>query len=99
MKQVVGLGQSVLQVIASIPGASQYTSAAILSSVTFDKDTEMFATAGVSKRIFIYNFENAAEAYGRDSAGQVVFLWYHESTFTNKLLNFLQLSRNAAEAV
>ena len=44
----------------------------------------MFATAGVSKRIFIYNFENAAEAYGRDSVGQVVFLGIMNGTPTKK---------------
>lgn len=62
-----------VQEVALIPGASQNTSAAILSSVAFDRDAEMFAAAGVSKRIFIYHYDNAVEAYGRESVGQVVF--------------------------
>ena len=60
-----------LQVIASLPGASQNTSAAILSSVAFDKHALHFATAGVSKRISVYNYEDAVATYAPGQSGEV----------------------------
>lgn len=50
-----------LQVVAELPRASSRQSAAILSSIEFDRDRSMFATAGVSKRISLYNFEDVLE--------------------------------------
>lgn len=55
-----------------MPGASQHTSAAILSSLAFDKSAEVFASAGVSKRIFVYNFREAVEAYRQNPSRQVI---------------------------
>jgi hypothetical protein len=60
-----------MQVIASMPGASQQTSAAILSSVAFDKDAVNFATAGVSKRISVYNYAEAVATYGTGQTDEV----------------------------
>lgn len=45
-----------LQVLAQLPPASARQSSAILSSIEFDRDAEYFATAGVSKRISIFDF-------------------------------------------
>lgn len=50
-----------LQVIAELPRASSRQSAAILSSIEFDRDRAMFATAGVSKHISLYNFEDVLD--------------------------------------
>ena len=61
---------SCMQVIASMPGASQQTSAAILSSLAFNGDAGLFASAGVSKRIFVYNFNDVVETYGGVGTGQ-----------------------------
>ena len=47
-----------LQVVAQLPRASIRQSAAILSSIEFDRDSAVFATAGVSKRISIYDYAN-----------------------------------------
>ena len=44
------------QVLAQLPQASMRQSSAILSSIEFDRDAQFFATAGVSKRISIYDF-------------------------------------------
>ena len=44
------------QVLAQLPQASLRQSSAILSSIEFDRDAQFFATAGVSKRISIYDF-------------------------------------------
>ncbi len=44
------------QVLAQLPQASTRQSSAILSSIEFDRDAQFFATAGVSKRISIYDF-------------------------------------------
>lgn len=60
-----------MQVIASMPGASQQTSAAILSSVAFDKDAVNFATAGVSKRISVYNYADAVATYAAGQSDEV----------------------------
>ena len=53
-----------------MPGAGHNTSAAILSSVAFDKDAQYFATAGVSKRISIYSFDKAVEGFGPHHSSQ-----------------------------
>jgi len=42
--------------LAQLPQASTRQSSAILSSIEFDRDAQFFATAGVSKRISIYEF-------------------------------------------
>ena len=47
---------SLRQVLAQLPQASLRQSSAILSSIEFDRDAQFFATAGVSKRISIYDF-------------------------------------------
>ena len=48
---------SICRWLAELPRASsRQDSAAILSSIEFDRDAEFFATAGVSKRISIYDF-------------------------------------------
>ena len=39
-----------------MPRASARQSSAILSSIEFDRDATLFATAGVSKRISIFDF-------------------------------------------
>ena len=44
------------QVIAQLPRASTRQSAAILSSIDFDRDGAIFATAGVSKRISLFEY-------------------------------------------
>jgi len=54
-----------------MPGASQNTSAAILSSVAFDKHALNFATAGVSKRISVYNYADAVTTYAVGQTGEV----------------------------
>lgn len=46
------------QVLAQLPPASARQSSAILSSIEFDRDAEFFATAGVSKRISIFDFDD-----------------------------------------
>lgn len=46
------------QVVAQVPRASARQSSAILSSIEFDRDAQLFATAGVSKRICVFNFAN-----------------------------------------
>jgi E3 ubiquitin-protein ligase RFWD2 len=45
-----------MQVVAQVPRASARQSSAILSSIEFDHDATLFATAGVSKRISIFDF-------------------------------------------
>ena len=45
-----------VQVVAQVPRASARQSSAILSSIEFDRDATLFATAGVSKRISIFDF-------------------------------------------
>ena len=50
-----------MQVIAELPRASGRQPAAILSSIEFDRDRSMFATAGVSKRISLYSFDDVME--------------------------------------
>ncbi len=50
-----------MQVIAELPRASSRQPAAILSSIEFDRDRSMFATAGVSKRISLYSFDDVLE--------------------------------------
>ncbi|KAK9844035.1 hypothetical protein WJX81_002531 [Elliptochloris bilobata] len=47
---------SKLRVIAQLPRASTRQSAAILSSIDFDRDGAIFATAGVSKRISLFEY-------------------------------------------
>lgn len=42
--------------IAQLPRASTRQSAAILSSIDFDRDGAIFATAGVSKRISLFEY-------------------------------------------
>jgi hypothetical protein len=54
-----------------MPGASQNTSAAILSSVAFDQHALNFATAGVSKRISVYNYAEAITTYATGQTGEV----------------------------
>ena len=49
------------QVLAQLPPASARQSSAILSSIEFDRDSEFFATAGVSKRISIFNFADVLD--------------------------------------
>jgi E3 ubiquitin-protein ligase RFWD2 len=44
------------QVIAQLPRASARQSAAILSSIEFDREGGVFATAGVSKRISLFEY-------------------------------------------
>ena len=44
------------QVIAELPRASTRQSSSILSSIEFDRDSQVFATAGVSKRISIFEY-------------------------------------------
>ncbi len=46
------------QVVAQVPRASARQSSAILSSIEFDRDASLFATAGVSKRICVFDFAN-----------------------------------------
>lgn len=46
------------QVVAELPRASSRQSAAILSSIEFDRDRAVFATAGVSKRISLFDYAN-----------------------------------------
>ncbi len=69
-----------MQVIASMPGASQNTSAAILSSVAFDKHALNFATAGVSKRISVYNYADAVTTYATGQTGEVRHAFFHVMT-------------------
>ncbi|KAK9823349.1 hypothetical protein WJX72_002097 [[Myrmecia] bisecta] len=45
-----------LKVIAQLPRASTRQSSSILSSIEFDRDSQVFATAGVSKRISIFEY-------------------------------------------
>ncbi|GJT41491.1 E3 ubiquitin protein ligase COP1-like protein isoform X1 [Tanacetum coccineum] len=45
-----------LRVIAELRHGELYHSANIVSSIEFDRDDEMFATAGVSRRIKVFNF-------------------------------------------
>nr|GEW59076.1 CCR4-Not transcription complex subunit 1 isoform X1 [Tanacetum cinerariifolium] len=45
-----------LRVIAKLRHDELYHSANIVSSIEFDSDDEMFATAGVSRRIKVFNF-------------------------------------------
>ena len=47
-----------MQVVAQVPRASARQSSAILSSIEFDRDAQLFATAGVSKRICVFDFAN-----------------------------------------
>jgi len=47
-----------VQVVAQVPRASARQSSAILSSIEFDRDAQLFATAGVSKRICVFDFAN-----------------------------------------
>jgi hypothetical protein len=44
------------QVLAQLPRASARQSSSILSSIEFDRDGQLFATAGVSKRVSIYEY-------------------------------------------
>jgi hypothetical protein len=50
-----------MQVVAQVPRASARQSSAILSSIEFDRDTTLFATAGVSKRISIFDFATVSQ--------------------------------------
>ena len=47
--------------MAELPHATGRQPAAILSSIEFDRESAMFATAGVSKRISLYSFEDVME--------------------------------------
>ncbi|KAK9916220.1 hypothetical protein WJX75_000186 [Coccomyxa subellipsoidea] len=49
---------SKLKVVAELPRASARQQAAILSSIEFDRDRAVFATAGVSKRISLFDYAN-----------------------------------------
>lgn len=44
--------------VAELPRASARQQAAILSSIEFDRDRAVFATAGVSKRISLFDYAN-----------------------------------------
>lgn len=52
-----------LQVMAEIPRPSLRTSPAIISSLDFDPEGGLFATAGVSRRISIYDYAGAQWAW------------------------------------
>ncbi|KAI5672966.1 hypothetical protein M9H77_13330 [Catharanthus roseus] len=49
---------SQLRVVAELPHADLFHSANIVSSIEFDRDDELFATAGVSRRIKIFEFSS-----------------------------------------
>ena len=63
-----GLIICVWQVVASISSSTPRNSAAILSSLAFNMDCKLFAAAGVSKRIALYDLEKVvAEGACSDS--------------------------------
>lgn len=55
-------GGVAVQVVAQVPRASARQSSAILSSIEFDRDAQLFATAGVSKRICVFNFADVVSS-------------------------------------
>lgn len=59
------------QMLASMPGASHRTSAAIVSSIAFDREAKIFTTAGVSKRISMFKLGEVLEAGEASSSRQV----------------------------
>nr|GFA96870.1 hypothetical protein [Tanacetum cinerariifolium] len=52
-----------LQVIAELRHGELYHSTNIVSSIEFDRDDEMFATTGVSRRIKVFNFSTSVMKY------------------------------------
>ncbi|KAJ3061248.1 coatomer subunit alpha, partial [Podochytrium sp. JEL0797] len=57
-KLVAGNGAS------TAPGANNTGSSSIVSAIEFDRDDEYFATAGVTKKIKIYEFESVVKDWG-----------------------------------
>ena len=57
-----------MQVVAHIPPACTRQTTSILSSIDFDKDARLFATAGVSKRRTIYDCPPGSRAAEHDKA-------------------------------
>jgi len=53
-----------LKIVAQIPRPSLQSSSSIISSVEYDREGKMFATAGVSKRISIFDYVNILRSNG-----------------------------------
>ena len=54
-----------LKIVAEVPRPSLRRSSSIISSVEFDREGKLFATAGVSKRISIFDHLNILRSNGR----------------------------------
>ena len=85
----------VLQTVAQLlQPASRQQSAAILSSIEFDAENKLFATAGVSKQISFYDFPSIlAEpaATSRDPVLELTSRWKLSCIAWNQVQSFCPL--------